>query len=623
MLVKHQTDTYCSDNRPFTCEVCNKNGFSNELLFALHVGQHTGQNARRCSVCALTFASNASLAAHRLEHTLLGDHSCTICRECCASAELLSRHMETHRLGYRCALCGFTTDSSAQYDYHQMFHRADGYRCWVCSVNFDSKSAHNAHFTQHKIRPHIQCEQCLLSFRLQYELDAHINLRHRNRKRFNCRHCGLGFSDWDIYITHIRTHVGNQVHECGFCEEKFSEIAALKRHVPLHVESGLLPYVCHRPECGKRFKMWEDVINHAVDHHPHKMARRAKYRRMCDRQPMASPSSNISTTTQSSNTCKYSNCTNCGNKFVVDEGKGVKIMCETCSRSVTAEDEINNKVVLSIRHPSSKYWNCHRCGRKLWEKPEEESPLCKVCDQIVTTTSRNLVRQTITVNVPTTVHEDVDRPLGKKFRRSNHVGNCNHCGQKFWETPGDNSVCVSCGESLAANTKDKPYLCPQAGCGQRFLVEVDLTNHAFNHHPQRLAYKTRSRRQDVKKKSVPGFISTHSNSPTTSTHSINPTPPIKPTHPTTPTHSITPDSLPCECCRDILPGSVTSFLSPGENKDPLQCTTCGQTFPNLDLMTRHRAVHADYSCPECEEKFDCKVALDDHLMGIHEWPCGL
>ncbi|KAJ0051273.1 hypothetical protein NL108_017621 [Boleophthalmus pectinirostris] len=50
------------------------------------------------------------------------------------------------------------------------------------------------------------------------------------RKGYHCQKCGLSFSKWNIFISHMRSHTGKTPYKCEKCGLYFAQGSSLRRH---------------------------------------------------------------------------------------------------------------------------------------------------------------------------------------------------------------------------------------------------------------------------------------------------------------------------------------------------------------------------------------------------------
>ena len=75
------------------------------------------------------------------------------------------------------------------------------------------------------------CNICDLDFQSTSGLWQHQNIKHKESKKFNCKDCGMQFSQ----KTHLQTHFDNIhlniKHKCDQCDKEFTTLTSKTKHV--------------------------------------------------------------------------------------------------------------------------------------------------------------------------------------------------------------------------------------------------------------------------------------------------------------------------------------------------------------------------------------------------------
>ncbi|TRY62665.1 hypothetical protein TCAL_02055 [Tigriopus californicus] len=205
--------TTCQGGGPFTCELCQAETPTLNLMKAHKVESHKNQLAYWCKVCPKQFKFNSSLQKH-----------------------IASIH-EANKSAFRCDDCG-------------------------------KRFLKKVYLTNHRTRFHnmfkpFLCQNCGQGFLTQESLKAH-SATHSVTKPFKCHICARGFSRKDKMQFHVATHTGEKPHKCHLCRMAFIRKSNLKDHIRRH--SGERRFSCL--VCRKMYKGSHDLRKHLTKHHP-------------------------------------------------------------------------------------------------------------------------------------------------------------------------------------------------------------------------------------------------------------------------------------------------------------------------------------------------------------------
>ena len=75
------------------------------------------------------------------------------------------------------------------------------------------------------------CPQCQCTLSSTGGLAEHINIVHLKLARYQCQHCGKGYSHRITYLDHIASHTGVKRYICSICQQKFAFKCSLKKHM--------------------------------------------------------------------------------------------------------------------------------------------------------------------------------------------------------------------------------------------------------------------------------------------------------------------------------------------------------------------------------------------------------
>ncbi|XP_072165790.1 uncharacterized protein [Diadema setosum] len=321
--------------RPFSCNICSKR-FTHRSYLEIHVRIHTGEKPYSCKYCGKTFSQTSSRNAHERIHERIkaakqaeqsvteqqeavrktnenvampnlpmqpAIQTCRFCNKTFTDVALLISHEQSHMRprDHICGFCGKAFSKGRYLQIHERTHTGEKpYQCRYCTKRFTQGSSRNVHERIHvrngdyKMSPlspinqlpppsptHVPLQQTIPPFSAQSQQQGNQSVA----QTFNCRYCGLQFTDaasvehhekvhgirpficnicgrtftQSRYLQiHVRTHVGEQPYPCRFCNKRFSQCSARNMHERVHTE--FRPHEC--PICGKSF-----IVNSALQKH--------------------------------------------------------------------------------------------------------------------------------------------------------------------------------------------------------------------------------------------------------------------------------------------------------------------------------------------------------------------
>ncbi|KAL4234513.1 Heteroproteinous nuclear ribonucleoprotein A0 [Mactra antiquata] len=240
---------------PHKCSICGKSFRWTRTLnahFATHkkdkekvkeVGMKDDIDTFICGICDKVFPDKESIKNHMTTHkksaTTAEVHTCKICDKSFSKASGLRLH-ETmaHKEGekdfpttpktpatpnlYKCGVCDKAFTKKSGLRMHEVAHTGSLYAqaskvsCNICQKSFHSKETLMEHMLSHTSIMRFQCEECLVSFKHKYSLDAHKlihNLDESKKKKsgkseserpINCPKCNKSFSSLIMLRNHAR-----------------------------------------------------------------------------------------------------------------------------------------------------------------------------------------------------------------------------------------------------------------------------------------------------------------------------------------------------------------------------------------------------------------------------------
>jgi len=257
--------------KPFVCpyEGCGRS-FAHACVRKTHMRLHTGEKPFACLYedCRHVFAQLGALTAHLRVHTGEKPFVCLYegCRHAYAQPGALTRHKRIHsrKKTFACSRegCGRAFSQASDLKRHLRFHT--GTKDFVCphdscGRSFVQASDLNRHAFVHSEEKPFACprEDCTKRFKRPAALQAHQNTHARQKRRSCVPDGGVQHVSTISTISSLALRTGSQQAETAvFCARKGCG-TPLKhsdtRTHPLPVHSATRPYVCHYPECNRRF----------------------------------------------------------------------------------------------------------------------------------------------------------------------------------------------------------------------------------------------------------------------------------------------------------------------------------------------------------------------------------
>ncbi|KAM4623446.1 zinc finger protein 646 [Polymixia lowei] len=232
------------EERPFTCNVCNRS-YRHAGSLLNHKNTHkTGHFS--CTFCSKPFTNPMALRNHTRIHTQKKKYVCLTCGKAFRLASILHNHQKIHNRAashFSCPACGKSFQGRSGLKRHRcqrgqdhsarvgVPHSEAGDKCFMCDLCGRSYR-HAGSLLNHK-KTHSEslhhCTLCLQTFPDPLTLQIHSQM-----KRHCCPECGKTF----CLIAHLQSHM--EVHSkdrsvvCSPCQQSFPSAASYQQHQDAH-----------------------------------------------------------------------------------------------------------------------------------------------------------------------------------------------------------------------------------------------------------------------------------------------------------------------------------------------------------------------------------------------------
>ncbi|XP_034049805.1 zinc finger protein 646 [Thalassophryne amazonica] len=236
------------DERPFTCNICNRS-YRHAGSLLNHKNTHkTGHFS--CTFCSKPFTNPMALRNHTRIHTQKKKYVCLTCGKAFRLASILHNHQKIHNRvasHFSCPACGKSFQGRSGLKRHRCHrgrndaaksdvHRSErGDRCFMCDLcgrSYRHAGSLLNHKQTHSENLH-HCTLCLQTFPDLLTLQIHSQMR-----RHCCPECGKTF----CLIAHLQSHM--EVHSkdhravvCSLCQQSFPNTASYRQHHDTHHSS--------------------------------------------------------------------------------------------------------------------------------------------------------------------------------------------------------------------------------------------------------------------------------------------------------------------------------------------------------------------------------------------------
>ncbi|XP_017771433.1 PREDICTED: zinc finger protein 236-like [Nicrophorus vespilloides] len=410
---------------------------------------------------------------------------CSICEKTFSKVTQYRVHMQEHRnmKKFKCDQCSESYNIEDNYKIHMALHNKGPPSCPLCDRKFQRLASLKAHLHTHQIEETFNCNECLLEFDKEDDLNNHMMTKvHKGDVKevksddlpYVCSFCSYLFNNADEYKEHVTLHIKarrmnglkkikrrnvntnkNHPHKCEHCEKSFPKICLLERHRRIH--TGEKPFKCEI--CNRGFNQNGTLQIHLNKHKGHKpfecMFCSAKF----------SQRGNLRVHLEKTHTAgapgeKVYKCTHCTCIF-----KKVSSLNGHVTKVHSGENNIS--VIIDQLKLLDQQSAPHKMAEEVKEPPKEvPKEVPKVGDPIVTGESYIKIADT-------SIDGNVRRYLIKHRKYGDHRWYiCSHCSKEF-KKPSDLI------RHIRIHTREKPFKCTE--CDQTFAQKSTLKNHQNTH----------------------------------------------------------------------------------------------------------------------------------------------
>ncbi|XP_011881796.1 PREDICTED: zinc finger protein 420-like [Vollenhovia emeryi] len=230
-----------NSGKQHTCKHCGVS-FSRATALASHEKIHASKNWNmpiECEYCDKQFQDGNHLATHQ-----------TTCAK-----KIMQNNIEqgvpNNKWGkHACSECGKKFTTKQKMFRHQWIHRKKTHSCEVCGSQFEKQNELDEHrLSAHPGDSPFTCSECGKSFVSRQGLWEHGRTHAGSPAHFQCDTCSKTFSSRQGFLIHNRTHTGERPYGCKFCWKAFRDGGTLRKHERIH--TGERPHVC--PLCSRAF----------------------------------------------------------------------------------------------------------------------------------------------------------------------------------------------------------------------------------------------------------------------------------------------------------------------------------------------------------------------------------
>ena len=105
------------------------------------------------------------------------------------------------------------------------------HKCSFCGATYKFRCQLLYHIKAMHAGARFVCPQCQCTLSTRSGLTEHVKHVHQKLARYQCEHCGKGYSHRSNYLDHLATHTGVKRHVCLVCQTHYTFGHSLKKHV--------------------------------------------------------------------------------------------------------------------------------------------------------------------------------------------------------------------------------------------------------------------------------------------------------------------------------------------------------------------------------------------------------
>lgn len=280
--LKHSKDgdtENSQENKPHQCSTCGKH-YSNKFRLKLHMQVHTGEKPYKCSYCEVEFGCPSNRRRHEKVHSGEKPFECTGCMKRFARSDDLKKHYNYCKLhdGNRANINQSQDEDSTESESKES-ENPNAFEKHDASVTKGDENLESKAFKERKEKPSaqlpFQCDLCPKSYSSRQNLLHHC-FRHSKQisppTSTQCPFCQENFTLIETMKKHIilshsesfNPPIANaKPYKCQYCDASFALKANTKRHERRH--TGEMPFQCQ--VCFKELRRKESLKDHMRIYH--------------------------------------------------------------------------------------------------------------------------------------------------------------------------------------------------------------------------------------------------------------------------------------------------------------------------------------------------------------------
>ncbi|KAJ6633403.1 Zinc finger protein [Pseudolycoriella hygida] len=292
----------------------------------------------QCNLCHKRFKTSTTFNQHQKLHEsieIVIDYlGCAPCDDC-HKIFLVKDHEETHDCPKKKKSSdGDYIDESCT-DYQYLEQDSD-FTCDICSMEFPNLNTAKQHVVTHAKEFVCPFEGCGCSYEIWSRFAMHLNTKHLNSKRYQCRFCECVCESFDSLQAHYKDECPEKKFKCNHCDKSYFSQKALN----LHIKDITKGKTFNCTFCEKSFNRRGELELHNRSH---------------------------------TNERPYK-CTICGKAYKTSSMRaahmdahieGKTFPCTMCDKKLQTRTSYRNHMK---RHTEEKKHQCEYCGKKFFTK---------------------------------------------------------------------------------------------------------------------------------------------------------------------------------------------------------------------------------------------------------------